>query len=108
MLDIVPKELRDDETEKGLTLQDKAVRNRIVNEAVTNASKMKPSPIYDMAFMSRITTGNLEDDLAQVTTCDWIIEVVSENPAVKKIVFDQLRKFANPVHLLQVTLQAFH
>ncbi len=34
LLDIVPKELRDDETKKGLTIQDKAFKNRIVNEAL--------------------------------------------------------------------------
>ena len=30
LLDIVPRELTDDEKKKGLTLQDKVVRNRIV------------------------------------------------------------------------------
>ncbi|HTA83888.1 MAG TPA: 3-hydroxyacyl-CoA dehydrogenase NAD-binding domain-containing protein [Bacteroidia bacterium] len=100
LLDIVPKELREDETKKGLTLKDKAVRNRIVNEALAHASKMSPNPLYSKAFISRITTGNLEDDIAQVSTCDWIIEVVSENPAIKKIVFDQLEKARKPGTLI--------
>ena len=34
LLDIVPRELTDIEKKKGLTLNDKAVRNRIVNEAL--------------------------------------------------------------------------
>ncbi len=100
LLDIVPKELRDDEAKKGLILTDKAVRNRIVNEALAGAVKSNPSPIYNKAFLSRIATGNLEDDIAGVATCDWIIEVVSENPAVKKIVFDQLEKVRKPGTLI--------
>jgi len=100
LLDIVPKELRDDEKKKGLSLQDKAVRNRIVNEALAHASKMSPAPLYNKAFLSRIATGNLEDDIAQVATCDWIIEVVSENPSIKKEVFDQLEKVRKPGTLI--------
>jgi 3-hydroxyacyl-CoA dehydrogenase len=100
LLDIVPKELRDDEKKKGLALTDKAVRNRIVNEALAAAIKSNPSPIYSKAFLSRIVTGNLEDDIAAVSTCDWIIEVVSENPAIKKVVFDQLEKARKPGTLI--------
>ena len=35
LLDIVPRELTDAEKAKGLTLNDKAVRNRIVNSSLT-------------------------------------------------------------------------
>ena len=100
LLDIVPKELRDDEKKKGLTLQDKAVRNRIVNEALTAAVKSNPAPLYDKAFISRVITGNLEDNIAEVATCDWIIEAVSENPAIKKVVYDNLQKFRKPGTLI--------
>lgn len=100
LLDIVPRELREDETKKGLTLQDKVVRNRIVNEALAFAIKSSPSPVYSKAFTSRITTGNLEDDLDKVSGCDWIIEVVSENPAIKKDVFDKLEKARKPGTLI--------
>ncbi|MEW8987707.1 MAG: 3-hydroxyacyl-CoA dehydrogenase NAD-binding domain-containing protein, partial [Bacillus sp. (in: firmicutes)] len=34
LLDIVPRELTDDEKKKGLTLEDKAVRNRISQTAL--------------------------------------------------------------------------
>ncbi len=100
LLDIVPKELRDDEKKKGLTLQDKAVRNRIVNEALATAVKSNPAPLYQKSFLSRITTGNLEDDIKGVATCDWIIEAVSENPAIKKVVYDQLEKARKPGTLI--------
>src|SRR5690554_1090115 len=93
LLDIIPRELNEAELKKGLTLEDKVVRNRIVNEAFTNALKMKPSPIYKKEFSSRITTGNLEDDLSKVSEVDWIIEVVIERLDIKKSVFDNIEKY---------------
>ena len=46
LLDIPPRELTEAEQKKGLTLDNKAVRNRIVNEHLANALKSKPFPIY--------------------------------------------------------------
>lgn len=96
LLDIVPNALTETEEKKGLTLDNKSVRNRIVNEHLTNALKSKPSPIYHPSFASRITTGNTTDDMAQIATCDWIIEVVVERLNIKKIVFEQIDKFRKP------------
>ncbi|MCD8452959.1 3-hydroxyacyl-CoA dehydrogenase NAD-binding domain-containing protein [Tenacibaculum finnmarkense genomovar ulcerans] len=96
LLDIVPRELNDKEKAKGLTLEDKAVRNRLVNDALTASLKSKPSPIYTKEFASRITTGNLEDDIAKVADVDWIMEVVVERLDIKKIVFEKLEKYRTP------------
>ncbi len=96
LLDIMPKEPSENETRKGLTLEDKAVRNRIVNEHLSNALKSKPSPIYHQHFASRISTGNTTDDFAQISTADWIIEVVVEKLEIKKTVFEQVDKYRKP------------
>ena len=45
LLDIVPPALNDAETAKGLTLNDKQVRNRIVNDAMQATLKSKPSAV---------------------------------------------------------------
>jgi len=90
LLDIVPRELTDKEKSKGLTLEDKVVRNRLVNDSLQAALKSKPSPIYSQSFASRIQTGNLEDDISKVSEVDWIIEVVVERLDIKKKVFEQL------------------
>ena len=92
LLDIVPKELNDTEKAKGLSLEDKLVRNRLVNDSLKSALKSKPSPIYHQKFASRIITGNLEDDIAKVKEADWIIEVVVERLDIKKTVFENLEK----------------
>ncbi len=93
LLDIVPRELNDKEKAKGLTLSDKIVRNRIVNDSLAAALKSKPSPIYHQKFANRITTGNLEDDISKVGKVDWIIEVVVERLDIKKQVFENLEKY---------------
>lgn len=92
LLDIVPRELNEKEIQKGLTLDDKEVRNRIVNTELQKALKSKPSPIYHQKFAHRIKTGNLEDDIQQISEADWIIEVVTERLDIKQQVFDQVEK----------------
>ena len=96
LLDIVPRELTAKEKAKGLTLEDKVVRNRLVNDALTTSLKSKPSPIYHQKFANSITTGNLEDDIAKVADVDWIMEVVVERLDIKKIVFEKLEKHRTP------------
>lgn len=100
LLDIVPRELTEAEQKKGLTLQDKAVRNRIVNDHLANALKSKPSPIYHQKFADRIKTGNTEDDMPKVAEADWIIEVVVERLDIKQKVFEQIEKYRRPGTLI--------
>ncbi|TNJ43491.1 3-hydroxyacyl-CoA dehydrogenase/enoyl-CoA hydratase family protein [Tamlana fucoidanivorans] len=100
LLDIVPRELTENEKEKGLSLNDKVVRNRLVNDALTIALKQKPSPIYHQKFANRITTGNLEDDISKVAHVDWIMEVVVERLDIKKQVFENLEKYRTPGTLI--------
>lgn len=100
LLDIVPRELNDKEVKQGLTLDDKAVRNRLVNDALKAALKSKPSPIYSQKFAQRITTGNIRDDIAKVKDVDWIMEVVVERLDIKKQVFETLEKYRTPGTLI--------
>ena len=100
LLDIVPRELTDKEKAKGLTLENKVVRNRLVNDALTASLKSKPAPIYNQKFANRITTGNLEDDIAKVANVDWIMEVVVERLDIKKMVFENLEKYRTPGTLI--------
>jgi 3-hydroxyacyl-CoA dehydrogenase len=90
----------------------KNARNKRVNSALEKAIKTKPAPLYHSSFVSRIHTGNFEDDFEQIATADWVIEVVVENLEIKKQLFekvDQYRKKESlvssntssiPIHLL--------
>ena len=100
LLDIVPRELNDKEKAKGLTLENKIVRNRLVNEALMTSLKSKPSPIYSQKFADRITTGNIEDDLHKIKDVDWVMEVVVERLDIKKQVFEKLEKYRTPGTLI--------
>ena len=93
LLDIVPGELNRQEEAKGLTLDSNLVKNRIVNDSLKASLKSKPSPIYDQRFASRISTGNLDDDLYKIKDVDWIIEVVIERLDIKKQVFENIEKY---------------
>jgi 3-hydroxyacyl-CoA dehydrogenase len=96
LIDIVPRELTDEEKAKGLTLNDKVVRNRIVNNSLKAALKSKPSPIYKQSFAKRITTGNFDDDLHKIKDYDWVIEVVIERLDIKQQVFEKVDKYRRP------------
>jgi 3-hydroxyacyl-CoA dehydrogenase len=96
LLDIVRNALTEAEEKKGLTLDSKVVRNRLVNDHLANALKSNPSPIYSQKFASRITTGNTTDDMAKIANYDWIIEVVVERLDIKKLVFEQIDKYRKP------------
>lgn len=95
MLDILPKELTKQEENQGLTMEDKAVRNRLVNKSKKALLKQKPSPITSKDSLNLIETGNFEDDIGKLAGADWIIEVVTENLEIKKRIFqwiDEYRK----------------
>ncbi|MBL7473112.1 3-hydroxyacyl-CoA dehydrogenase/enoyl-CoA hydratase family protein [Robertkochia sediminum] len=100
LLDIAPGELNDAEKKKGLSLDHPAVKNRIVNDNLKAALKSKPSPIYNQKFASRITTGNMDEDLKKIADVDWIIEVVVERLDIKQQVFEKIEKYRKPGTLI--------
>ncbi len=100
LLDIVPRELNEEEQKKGLTTDSKAFRNRIVNDSLQFALKSNPSPIYHRSFTQRIETGNFDDDLSKIADCDWVIEVVIERLDIKQQVFTNVEKYRTPGTLI--------
>ncbi len=90
LLDIVPNKLTAEEEAKGLTLEDKRVRNRLTDQAIKNMKKQKPAPLASKESLSLISTGNLEDDLEKLKDADWIIEVVVENLEIKKALYEKI------------------
>lgn len=100
LIDIVPNELNGKEKAAGLSLEDKAVRNRIVNDSLKATLKSKPSPIYKQEFAKRISTGNFDDDLAKIKDYDWVIEVVIERLDIKQSVFERVDKLRKPGSLV--------
>jgi 3-hydroxyacyl-CoA dehydrogenase len=100
LLDIAPKDLSPEEQAKGLTLDNPAVKNRIVNTALQTAVKTNPSPVYTKKALNKIKTGNFDDDMSKIAGYDWVIEVVVENLDIKKKVFEQVEQFRKPGTLI--------
>ncbi len=100
LLDMVPRELLPDEEKKGLTLAAPAVRNRLVNGALQAALASNPSPVYRKADARRVTTGNFDDNLNDLATCDWVIEVVVERLDLKRALYEKVEKVRRPGSLI--------
>lgn len=90
LLDIVPRELTQEEETKGLTLEAPSVRNRFAAGAVQKLLKQKPAPLTTKKSLNLISIGNLEDDLEKLKEVDWIIEVVVENLDIKKSLYEKI------------------
>jgi 3-hydroxyacyl-CoA dehydrogenase len=104
LLDIVPTEAKDS--------TNKLLRNKLVNDSLQAAIKSNPSPVYTKDAVKRIATGNFDDDLKEIGTCDWIIEVVVERLDIKRALYEKVEGFRKagtlvtsntsgiPIHLL--------
>ena len=88
LLDIVPKEATGS--------PDKNSRNKLVNDALQTALKSNPSPVYDGKVATRITTGNFDDNMKDIASFDWIIEVVVERLDIKQSVYEKVEQYRKP------------
>jgi len=85
LLDIQPKDLPEGPKP--------AEKNKIVNDALTAAIKSNPSPVFHKEAVRKITTGNFDDNLKDISNCDWVIEVVVERLDIKQKIFEQVEKY---------------
>ncbi len=100
LLDIAPTSLPPEEEAKGLTLQDRAVRNRHAKAGLERVSKLKPAPFYLPELASRIELGNFEDDFPRLKEADWVIEAVVERPDIKRELWTRVQSFVRPDAIL--------
>ncbi|MFP2928155.1 3-hydroxyacyl-CoA dehydrogenase/enoyl-CoA hydratase family protein [Pyxidicoccus sp. 3LG] len=91
LLDIVPPK-----PNPGEDTSSKAFRNKFAQGALANMRKQRPSPIVSEQVFSNIEVGNFEDDLARIAECDWVVEVVKEDLAIKQDLFARVEKHARP------------
>lgn len=82
LLDIVPADAKEG--------SNKQARNKLVNDALQAAIKSNPSPAYHKDVIKKVTTGNFDDNLADIKDCDWIIEVVVEILDIKKALYEKI------------------
>ena len=92
LLDIVPKEATES-VKPG-------ERNKIVNDALATAIKSNPSPVYTKDVAKKIATGNFTDNMKDISSCDWVIEVVVERLDIKQQIFSEVEKYRKPGTLI--------
>lgn len=84
MLDIVPPGLSD--KDKG----DPAKRNQFAAGGLQGALKARPAAFFHPVYASRVTIGNLQDDIDLLKGCDLVIEAIIENVDIKRSLFEKL------------------
>jgi len=91
LLDMVPPK-----AQPGEDTSSKAFRNKFASGAKENLKKQKPSPLFTSAALDLIEIGNFEDDLPRISQCDWVVEVVKEDMAVKQALFARVEPLLKP------------
>ncbi len=72
----------------------------IAKTALDGLSKAKPAAFYDAAGSRLIQTGTFDDDLALLQRCDWIIEAVTEDLAIKQQILTKILPHLKPGAIL--------
>ena len=96
LLDIAPDALTPGEEKKGLTVESKAVRDRIVRAGFERMAKSRPASLFSATVAERITLGNFTDDFALISEADWIIEVIVEQLAPKQALMARIEETRAP------------
>src|SRR5581483_3257638 len=71
-----------------------------VTQAVDGAKKSKPAAFFEPALAAHITCGSFDTDLARLADCDWVIEAVTENLAIKQALIEKVAPHLKPDAIL--------
>lgn len=88
LLDMIPKEFTPEEKAMGNsdggveTRNSLAFRNRLALQGLKSA--IQGQAFYHVDYVQQVETGNFADDISKIRDCDWVVEVVVENMAIKK------------------------
>jgi len=79
-----------------IVLPDRPSRNAAALAGIENAARQKPGGFFTGAAQTLLTPGNFEDDLGRVRDCEWIIEAVAEDLAIKRGLFERVAAVRSP------------
>ena len=73
-----------------------ADRSAVAKGAVEKMLKTDPAPFMSKAAAKLVETGNIEDDLARVAECDWVLEAIIERLDLKQDLYRKLDAVRRP------------
>jgi 3-hydroxyacyl-CoA dehydrogenase len=65
-------------------------RSAIAEGAVTQLLKTDPAPLMNKRNAKLISTGNIDDDMAMISDCDWVIEAIIERLDLKQSLYRKI------------------
>ncbi len=65
-------------------------RDAFARGGLERVQKARPAPFFSAPRARRVRIGNLEDDLAQLAECDWVLEAIVEKLAIKQALFEKI------------------
>ncbi|HET7640321.1 MAG TPA: 3-hydroxyacyl-CoA dehydrogenase family protein, partial [Ktedonobacteraceae bacterium] len=83
LLDIVPPDAGRD-------------RDRVARTGLERAINARPAAFYSKKAARLVTVGNIDDDLGELATVDWIIEVVVERLDIKRSLYEKVEQVLTP------------
>ena len=83
-----------------IVLPDQPKRNAAALTGIENAAKQRPVGFFTDSAKSLIAPGNFEDDLGRLSHCDWIVEAVAENLAIKRSLLERVTAVRTPGTIL--------
>jgi len=83
LLDIVPPDAGRD-------------RDRVARAGLERAINARPAAFYSKKAARLVTVGNIDDDLGELATVDWIIEAVVERLDIKRSLYVKVEQVLTP------------
>ena len=77
-------------------VRDEENRDAVAEGAVARMLKTEPAPFMSKAAAKLVETGNIEDHLARVAECDWVIEAIVERLDLKQALYAKLEAVRRP------------
>lgn len=77
-------------------VRDPADRNALAAGAVAKMLKTEPASFMSARASKLVEVGNLEDDLAKVAECDWVVEAIIERLDLKQDLYARLEAVRRP------------
>jgi len=71
-------------------------RDAVAKSAVARMLKTDPAPFMSTGAAKLVETGNIDDHLDRVATCDWIVEAIVERLDIKQSLYAKLEALKRP------------